>query len=245
MKTSTLRTVFFRGCRLRAGSARNWDRRARRAQRTPGLTLADRADPLAFTISVRYTSSVNSKTDMAILGMLTVEPMSGYDMKRFCERSFAHFWHESFGNIYPRLRRLEAEGLVSVRRVTRPQAPDAMIHSLTTKGRARFRQWMEEPPEQDRVRSEFLLKIFFGAQAPSEFSARWIREHEREQLRVRSSHVETGRAIQSAFEGRPESVYWQMALRRGQLLTDARLAWCRESLATLQQEKRTTAPGLY
>lgn len=184
-----------------------------------------------------------SKTDMAILGMLTVQPMSGYDIKKFCERSLAHFWYESFGNIYPRLRRLKAQGLVSVRRTSRPQAPDALVYSLTPDGRSRFLHWMEEPPQQDRLRSEFLLKIFFGAQAHPKLGIERIRQHEREQMRLRASYAETEQAIREAFGARPESLYWQLALRRGQLLTEARLSWCRESVERLMGANDPAAPG--
>src|SRR6056297_794957 len=97
-----------------------------------------------------------SKTDDAILGMLTVSPMSGYDMKKFSEQSLTHFWHESFGNLYPRLKRLEADGLVRGRREARSQAPDATVYSLTEAGRDRFAAWLEEDPEPERIRNELL-----------------------------------------------------------------------------------------
>lgn len=38
--------------------------------------------------------------------------MSGYDVKQFLESTIAHFWNESYGQIYPTLKALEAEGLV-------------------------------------------------------------------------------------------------------------------------------------
>ncbi|MDH3629255.1 MAG: PadR family transcriptional regulator, partial [Acidobacteriota bacterium] len=44
-----------------------------------------------------------SSSRYAVLGILTLEPMSGYDIKKFIETSVAHFWRESYGNIYPLL----------------------------------------------------------------------------------------------------------------------------------------------
>ena len=43
----------------------------------------------------------------AILGVLGFCPMSGYDVKKLIERSIAHFWNESYGQIYPILNRLK------------------------------------------------------------------------------------------------------------------------------------------
>jgi hypothetical protein len=43
-----------------------------------------------------------STTPYAILGLLSIEPMSGYDIRANLEESLAHFWSESYGQIYPR-----------------------------------------------------------------------------------------------------------------------------------------------
>jgi DNA-binding PadR family transcriptional regulator len=173
-----------------------------------------------------------SKTDMAILGMLTVEPMSGYDMKRFCEQSLTHFWHESYGNLYPRLRRLTATGLVRKRTESRPHAPDAFVYSVTARGRKRFRQWLHEPAEPERVRSALLLKLFFGAEAPDAIAALLHRELE-QQTRVRAEYRAIERLLDESLAARPQTPYWRLALRRGLRLTEARLRWCRESIAQL------------
>ncbi|WP_395805406.1 PadR family transcriptional regulator [Archangium minus] len=46
----------------------------------------------------------------AILGMLCREPMSGYGLRQAIEQTVGHFWQESYGNLYPTLERMEAEG---------------------------------------------------------------------------------------------------------------------------------------
>ena len=52
-----------------------------------------------------------NRTTHAILGFLTWGPMSGYEIRKRVEESIGNFWSVSFGQIYPELRRLEAEGL--------------------------------------------------------------------------------------------------------------------------------------
>src|SRR2546429_5742806 len=71
----------------------------------------------------------------AILGVLSRRPMSGYDVKKLIERSIAHFWSESYGQIYPILNRLAAEGLAERRREGQPGQPDRPAHSLPSNGR--------------------------------------------------------------------------------------------------------------
>lgn len=174
-----------------------------------------------------------SKTDMAILGMLTIEPMSGYDMKQFCEQSLSHFWHESYGNLYPRLGRLSDAGLVRARRESRPRGPDAVVYSLTARGRTRFRTWLQEPPEPERVRSELMLKFFFGAQAEPELGVSMLEAYMIEQLAMREQYRAIEKMLRTGSDEQPQVVFWLMSLRRGQLLTEARLRWCRESLEIL------------
>ena len=176
-----------------------------------------------------------SKTDIAILGLLTVEPMSGYDLKKVCEQSLAHFWHASFGNLYPRLKHLAALGLIRGSRQARARGPDAIVYTLTRSGRAQLRKCLQEPPEQEHVQSEFTLKIFLGAHTDLARTERMVLDHEREQTRIRDGYKATEQSILSVMRRRPEAAYWMMALKRGQLLTEARLRWCQECRAMIEK----------
>ena len=51
-------------------------------------------------------------TPNALLGLLSLGPMSGYDIRQLIPRSIGYFWNESYGQIYPGLKRLAAAGLV-------------------------------------------------------------------------------------------------------------------------------------
>src|SRR6266513_2814284 len=47
-----------------------------------------------------------------VLGLLSLGPRSGYDIKAVVDRSTRFFWAASYGQIYPELRRLEEDGLI-------------------------------------------------------------------------------------------------------------------------------------
>jgi len=98
----------------------------------------------------------------AILGVLSFCPMSGYDVKKLIGRSIAHFWNESYGQIYPILKRLAAEGLAERRRETQRGKPDRHVYSLTAKGREELARWLAVPARSEPARSELLLKLFLG-----------------------------------------------------------------------------------
>ena len=77
-----------------------------------------------------------NRSRYAILGALTLRPMSGYDLRRFFEDNLAFFWSESFGQIYPMLHALEEEGLVTLARGADERRRP---YRITPSGRAAWR----------------------------------------------------------------------------------------------------------
>ena len=77
----------------------------------------------------------SSSGSEVLLGLLTIQPMSGYDLGQVIRASVGHFWRESYGQIYPNLKRLAAEGLVSAKTERQKGKPDRRIYSITGKGR--------------------------------------------------------------------------------------------------------------
>ncbi len=185
-----------------------------------------------------------SQTKFAILGMLTLGPMTGYDLKKMSEQSLVHFWQESYGNMYPQLAALEKDGLVSARREQRAGRPDAIVYTLTDRGREEVAAWLERPAAPERRRSELLLKVFFGAQVPIEQTIRQVAAHREEQEAVRAMYAAIEQRIREEKRETASAPFRLMTLRRGQLLTEARLRWCEESLevlAAMQQQQHAGA----
>lgn len=72
-----------------------------------------------------------------LLGLLEIEPLSGYDLGLVIRASVGHFWNESYGQIYPNLKRLEAEGFVTSKTERQKGKPDRRVYSITEWARAR------------------------------------------------------------------------------------------------------------
>ena len=53
------------------------------------------------------------KIDMVILGLLSHEDLTGYDIKKRIDGAISFFWKGSFGNIYPALKDMENQGLIT------------------------------------------------------------------------------------------------------------------------------------
>lgn len=97
------------------------------------------------------------------LGALTLGDASGYEIrKQFVDGPFSHFFHASYGSIYPALGRLLAEGLVTVKEMSQDGRPDKKVYSLTDKGLNEFRRALAASPSRDKVRSEHVARLFFA-----------------------------------------------------------------------------------
>ncbi len=103
------------------------------------------------------------RSKYVMLGMLARMPQTGYTIKKWLENEYSHFWQESFGQIYPTLKKLVSEGLaVSSHNTKHGNGRGQIIYSITDQGRKELSDWLREEPEIEKLRYEILLKISFG-----------------------------------------------------------------------------------
>jgi DNA-binding PadR family transcriptional regulator len=103
-----------------------------------------------------------------LLGFLICAPMTGYELKKFFNISFSFFSGLSYGSIYPSLRKMEEEGLVTVRIEVKERTANRKVYSVTPRGREVFRSGLGAPFELERHRSAFLTQLFFFAHLSKE-----------------------------------------------------------------------------
>ena len=96
------------------------------------------------------------------LGMLIDGEASGYDMKKWFESSFGHFFPAGYGSIYPALATLARNGLVEFEHVPQDGKPDRKVYSITDKGREALVAGLDNPNPSHKVRSEFLATLWFA-----------------------------------------------------------------------------------
>lgn len=102
------------------------------------------------------------------LGVLTIKDATGYDIKKFFERGFRHFFVAGYGSIYPALAELHKEGLVECREMAQDKLPDKKVYSITSAGRAAFETALLGTEPRHKVRSEFLVLMYFAHMLPPE-----------------------------------------------------------------------------
>lgn len=102
----------------------------------------------------------NSAVENIILGCLTHQPMSGYEIKRVISISTSLFYNASYGSIYPTLKKLEDSGLVQSNEMVE-NGRFKKIYALTAEGYKEFMHWLENPPKPIVIKNDMLVRLFF------------------------------------------------------------------------------------
>lgn len=81
----------------------------------------------------------------ALLALLTADPMTGYELVKYFDGSTANVWSAPHSQIYPELRRMEADGLIDVREIPRGERATKREYVINDNGVAEFKEWLNEP----------------------------------------------------------------------------------------------------
>lgn len=89
--------------------------------------------------------------EYALLGLVGMSPMSGYDVHKVFDTTPLGHFSSSPGAIYPALRRLERRGLLEARLDQTTEARPRRVYSLSEAGDAALMAWLREPVTQDEM----------------------------------------------------------------------------------------------
>jgi DNA-binding PadR family transcriptional regulator len=126
--------------------------------------------------------------DLAILGLLTEQPLHGYELKKRVGETLGTLWGFSYGSLYPALRRLERDGAIEViaaapgaaaspipatgsltgdlaaartRRAAKPSRRTRKVYRLTAHGHTRLQQLLLDDDSGSDDERTFALKLAF------------------------------------------------------------------------------------
>jgi DNA-binding PadR family transcriptional regulator len=148
-----------------------------------------------------------------ILGLLSIQPFSGYDLNKTFQETVQHFWTTEQSQIYRALHRMGESGWVTVETVIQSDSPNKKIYHLTEAGGDELRRWLRTPLLPDSVHEAWLGQIFFGGQISLDEVAAVLRANAaglEKQLRALEALLA---GIESRIQGRvmPTAVQLQLA----------------------------------
>lgn len=176
----------------------------------------------------------------AILGFLSIGPMSGYDLKKVFDESVGHFWTADQAQIYRTLSRLIEEGLVEANRIEQEGRPDRKEHRLTDAGRVELDKWVIAPGESQPTREPFLIKVFFAGRLGPEQARQLLLDRIGEAEQQLAVLKEIASGVNQALAGQAIDLDQQLriaTLDNGIRHTQAEIDWARALLDQIEMEK--------
>ena len=168
----------------------------------------------------------SEQTKTAVLGALSIAPMTGYAVRNEIRNTLGHFWAESFGQIYPALAELERDGMIE-----RRDAGRSSKFAITIAGTARLRELLSEQPQVAKPRNGVLLRLFFGRQLGPEACRRLVLES-RSQAEEKLTALRAAREEVEADDG-DDAPYILLTVLAGEHSARAAISWADEALAVL------------
>ena len=170
-------------------------------------------------------------TAYILLGLLSHEPASGYDLKKKIDLMISQFWEVGYGQLYPTLRTLQQQG------------PARTVYTITPAGRQKLAGWLALPGEKESVRYEILLKLFFGSLSePGQNIARItaFRERQTQSLAlIEAFKSNLGRVLGDS----PDHLYYYLTVLFGEQIYKAYLTWADEALKLLADPPTPGGPA--
>lgn len=170
-----------------------------------------------------------------LLAILSLGPQTGYDIRKVLEAPEIFYWKESYGNIYPMLRKLERDGLVN-KRESWVKKKKRVVYELNTEGWKELDAWLSLPASLSRFRVEVLMKLRFGESAGIGKLMEQVRtygetaEREVNEALALAEGIEgTGRVLQSDL--RLITLKYFISMKK------SNVEWSREALGILEKWK--------
>lgn len=169
----------------------------------------------------------------ALLGLLEDGPASGYALTTRFERSLQRYaWTARQSHIYPELKRLAEDGLITV---AEEGARGRRTYAITDAGRVRLREWLLAPPKPRAVRDEDALRLcLLSALEPAE-----ARELVRSHLTAAEETITELQSIADAADAgthpRGTLRFGRLALEYGILQYQAQQQWAHWALERIDK----------
>jgi DNA-binding PadR family transcriptional regulator len=160
----------------------------------------------------------------AILGLLDLRPMTGYDLKKTFDDTAQHFWAADRSQIYRTLATLNAEGLLDEHVIPQRSRPARHEYRLTEAGSAELDAWLRSPAPAELPREAFLTRIYFAGRAEDPKLVRALVEERRALVRQRLTAFQALETPTTTYAERLRA----LTLRNGIMHLEAELSWLDE-----------------
>ncbi|MBV9312338.1 MAG: helix-turn-helix transcriptional regulator [Pseudonocardia sp.] len=178
--------------------------------------------------------------DFAVLGLLYEAPMHGYELRKQLGSRLGGCRAFSCGSLYPALRRLVGDGLITEQHEAESDASSTWnrpsrrrVYHLTAKGRARLLEMLADAGPRTWEDDSFGIHLTFFSRTPADTRIRIL-----EGRRRRVEERREGLRATLARAGEQIDRYTRELHRQGLDATEREVRWLNELIAHEQAEQR-------
>lgn len=124
----------------------------------------------------------------AILGLLSRQPLAGYDLKKLFAEAETLYWSGNSNQIYRMLVKLHKDNFVTQEVHQQEDAPARKVYTITQAGKEALLTWLQTPPELPQVRNHFMLQLTWASQLNDAELEKLLTLYE-EELRVKQMMI--------------------------------------------------------
>ncbi len=168
-----------------------------------------------------------------LLGLICIEPSSGYDLKRMFAVTPMGVYQPSSGTVYPALRRLELIGMIQTQTPSGQNGSSARhrrVYEPTQAGRAAHAAWLRAPVEPATVASDLGLHLMRFVMMESLFPAEEVVGFLRS---FADALAEFTGGLEQYTATDLGTSYARLALRHGLAVHRASLEWAEQTIREL------------
>ncbi|HEY3128016.1 MAG TPA: helix-turn-helix transcriptional regulator [Acidobacteriota bacterium] len=173
----------------------------------------------------------------ALLGLIHQEPRSGYDLRKvFATTPLMHF-SDSPGAIYPALRRLRQQRLITTRGLVRRLSRRKQVFTVTSKGIHQLKKWLSRRigrPDVVWHKDQLMLRLAFMSDVLGRRETIRFLEALRREIASYVAELTTYHA--SAANAMPLS--GRLAMESGIESYKAQLQWARRALRKVKRKRK-------
>jgi PadR family transcriptional regulator, regulatory protein AphA len=196
--------------------------------------------------------------ELAILGLLSLHPLTGYDIKKIFADSTLLYWSGSNNQIYHTLVALHRKNLVTREIQLQEEHPSRKLYTITHQGLAELKKWIQGTPELPQLRHPFLIQLAWAdLLSPAELETLLVQYEEEVQMQLhllqpsaqmdnpalkrknRQDYVNPAQARTPR-----EKILWDMLLQNRRSFYENELKWIKELRSHLSASLRLHPPPM-
>ena len=173
-----------------------------------------------------------------ILGYLSWQPLTGYDLKKIIAASETLPWTANNNQIYRALVKLHENGWVSKTVQDQEGAPDKHIYRATAAGREALREWVQTPPGPPQGKKAFLHQLMWADLLEDEEIEGLLEAYQEEvSNKLFLLRVQADRKPDTPDRTKRETFLWERIWANWITQYEAEVQWCRETRHLIREGK--------